>query len=279
MMANYWYRTGSFATTLFHHEVQVRVIPDEFSRNMACYHILAEYGVLPRSTSLCHPEWILAGSPHRSLDPWRPTNKPIQTGLYGFLASHAQCGAIRILVQLVGDEGALPRRRTICVLSSLWFATAFQPSESSRPARQWHHSVSWAGGVRVGSVSVARTRSPAPPCVVPPWQRCRWQRGRDFALEPKLTALATRIFGATTRYEKLMWSSWKQWKCNVHREYNWKQNNAKTKTKQWKCNVHTPKQWKCNVHREYNDIRSDKSVTSLHISIKSIYRIFDSTNP
>ena len=39
-----------------HHEVQVRVIPDEFSRNMACYHILAEYGVLPRSTSLCHPE-------------------------------------------------------------------------------------------------------------------------------------------------------------------------------------------------------------------------------
>ena len=99
MMANYWYRTGSFATTLFHHEVQVRVIPDEFSRNMACYHILAEYGVLPRSTSLCHPEWILAGSPHRSLDPWRPTNKPIQTVCH-VCAPPAQCGAIRILVQL-----------------------------------------------------------------------------------------------------------------------------------------------------------------------------------
>ena len=52
-----------------------------------------------RSTSLCHPEWILAGSPHRSLDPWRPTNKPIQPVCH-VCAPPAQCGAIRILVQL-----------------------------------------------------------------------------------------------------------------------------------------------------------------------------------
>ena len=42
---------------------------------------------------------------------------------------------------------------------------------------------------------MARIRSPAhAPAMDPVWQRCRWQRGRDFALEPKLTALAMRIF-------------------------------------------------------------------------------------
>ena len=105
MMANYWYRTGSFATTLLHHEVQVRVIPNEFSRTMTCYHISCYRGEVhhdilpPRSTSLCHPEWILAESPYRSLDPWRPTNKPIQTVCH-VCAPHAQCGAICNLVQL-----------------------------------------------------------------------------------------------------------------------------------------------------------------------------------
>ena len=55
---------------------------------------------------------------------------------------------------------------------------------------------------------MARIRSPAhAPAMDPAWQRCRWQRGRDFALEPKLTALAMRIFGAKRRYEKLMRSS------------------------------------------------------------------------
>ena len=42
---------------------------------------------------------------------------------------------------------------------------------------------------------MARIRSPAhAPAMDPAWQRCRWQRGRDFALEPKLTALVMRIF-------------------------------------------------------------------------------------
>ena len=55
---------------------------------------------------------------------------------------------------------------------------------------------------------MARIRSPAhAPAMDPAWQRCRWQRGRDFALEPKLTALAMRIFGAERRYEQLMRSS------------------------------------------------------------------------
>ena len=55
---------------------------------------------------------------------------------------------------------------------------------------------------------MARIRSPAhAPAMDPAWQRCRWQRGRDFALEPKLTALVMRIFGAKRRYEKLMRSS------------------------------------------------------------------------
>ena len=45
---------------------------------------------------------------------------------------------------------------------------------------------------------MARIRSPAhAPAMDPAWQRCRWQRGRDFALEPKFTALATGIFGST----------------------------------------------------------------------------------
>ena len=55
---------------------------------------------------------------------------------------------------------------------------------------------------------MARIRSPAhAPAMDPAWQRCRWQRGRDFALEPKLTALAMRIFRAKRIRVKLIRNS------------------------------------------------------------------------
>ena len=48
--------------------------------------------------------------------------------------THTQCEAIRQLIQLavVLPEGAVPRRRTICVLSSHPCTTAFQPSSPER---------------------------------------------------------------------------------------------------------------------------------------------------
>ena len=159
--------------------------------------ILRDY-LPPRSTSSCRWECREVSSCRPRIHFRRPNTQPtvVRQSIGG--APHTKCESIGQLIQLSVDyrrQGAVPRPLSIRLLSPQPCSTAFRAAPASP--------------LGLGSISVpAWVRSPAhPPAMVPPWQRCRWQRGRDFALEPKLTALATRIFGATTRYEKLMWSS------------------------------------------------------------------------
>ncbi len=98
MMANYWYRTGSFATTLFHHEVHVRAIPNEFSRTMTCNHISCYHGEVHHD--------VLRTTKYKFVSSWMNSGG-ISSSQSRSLASHKQT-----------HTDGLSRMRTSCSMRS-----------------------------------------------------------------------------------------------------------------------------------------------------------------